>query len=103
LLPRFPLAVRRTWENSQFRRLVAITALTLVFGTLFYWRVEGWSVLNSFYFCVITLTTVGYGDLTPATMAGEVFTILYVIVGIGIILGFIYLVAKDAIRRRGGR
>ena len=71
-------------------------------GTLFYWRVEGWSVLDSIYFSVITLTTVGYGDLAPTTAAGKVFTILYGFAGIGIILSFVYIVAKDAIRRRDG-
>jgi voltage-gated potassium channel len=60
LLAQFPHAERRSWENSPFRRLVAITAITLVFGTLFYWRVEGWNLLDSFYFWIITLTTVGY-------------------------------------------
>jgi hypothetical protein len=49
LLACFPHAVRQSWETPHFRRLVAITALTLVFGTLFNWWVEGWSVLNSFY------------------------------------------------------
>jgi hypothetical protein len=59
LLARFPRTVRRSRENPAFRRLAAITALALVLGTLFYWRVEGWSVLDSIYFSVITLTTVG--------------------------------------------
>ena len=71
-------------------------------GTLFYWRVEGWSVLDSIYFSVITFTTVGYGDLAPTTAASRVFTILYSFAGIGIILGFVYVVAKDALRRRDG-
>ena len=102
LLARFPRTVRRSWENPEFRGLAAITALALVSGTLFYWRVEGWSVLDSIYFSVITLTTVGYGDLAPTTAAGKVFTILYGFAGIGIILSFVYIVAKDAIRRRDG-
>jgi voltage-gated potassium channel len=97
-----PSHVRRSWENPEFRRLAAITALALVLGTLFYWRVEGWSVLDSIYFSVITLTTVGYGDLAPTTAAGKVFTIFCGFAGIGIILGFFYIVAKDAIRRREG-
>ena len=76
-MARFPRTVRRSWENPEFRGLAAITALALVSGTLFYWQVEGWSVLDSIYFSVITLTTVGYGDLAPTTAAGKVFTIFY--------------------------
>jgi hypothetical protein len=39
----------------------------LVLGTLVYHWFEGWSYLDSLYFCVISLATVGYGDLTPTT------------------------------------
>jgi voltage-gated potassium channel len=72
-------------------------------GTLFYWRVEGWSVLDSFYFCVLTFATVGGGDLAPATLVGKIFTTLVAIVCIGILLGFIYVVVKSTINDRSGR
>jgi voltage-gated potassium channel len=48
----------------------------------------------------VTLTTVGYGDLTPATAPGKVFTILHIFVGIGIILGFVNAVAERSMERR---
>jgi hypothetical protein len=53
----------------------------LVIGTVFYSVVEGWSPLDSLYFSMITLTTVGYGDLTPSTPASRSFTVLYILVG----------------------
>lgn len=43
------------------------------------------SFIDSFYFCVVTLTTVGYGDLVPGTTAGKLFTSLYVFVGFGLV------------------
>jgi len=55
------------------------------------------------YISGVTLTTVGYGDLTPTTAAGKVFTILYMLVGIGIILGFVNAVAEHSIERRKER
>jgi hypothetical protein len=61
LLGGFPRAVRRSREDPKFRSLVAVTAVTFL-CTLFHWLVEGWSVLDSFYSCVITLSTVGYRD-----------------------------------------
>jgi hypothetical protein len=64
-------------------------------GTLFYWRIEGWSVLGSFYFCVLTLATVSGGDLAPATLVGKVVTTLIALAGVGILLGFIYVVVKS--------
>lgn len=54
-----------------------------------YHYLEGWEWLDSIYFCIITLTTVGYGDFSPQTDAGKAFTIIYIIMGVGIILSFI--------------
>ncbi len=58
----------------------------LLIGTFVYHWLEGWSYLDSLYFCVISLATIGYGDLVPTTPEAKIFTILYVINGIGILL-----------------
>lgn len=59
---------------------------TLLLGTLVYHWLQGWSYLDALYFCVISLATVGYGDLTPTTPIARLFTIFYVINGIVILL-----------------
>lgn len=59
---------------------------TLLLGTLIYHWLEGWSYLDALYFCVVSLATVGYGDLTPTTPLARAFTIFYLINGIGILL-----------------
>ncbi len=59
---------------------------TLLVGTLFYHWAEGWSYLDSLYFCVVSLATVGYGDLTPTTPIARLFTMVYLINGIVILL-----------------
>lgn len=58
-------------------------------GTLVYHWLEDWTWVDSFYFSVITLTTIGYGDLHPITDFGKLFTVVYIVVGLGLILGFI--------------
>lgn len=60
----------------------------LVLGVFVYRWLEGWSVVDALYFCVITLATIGYGDLTPTTPEAKLFTVFYVINGIGILLAF---------------
>lgn len=68
------------------RPAIAWALSTLLVGTLFYHWVEGWSYLDSLYFCVVSLGTVGYGDLTPTTPLAKMFTIIYLLNGIVILL-----------------
>ncbi len=59
---------------------------TLLAGMLLYHWLEGWSYLDALYFCVVSLATVGYGDLTPTTPLARALTIFYLINGIVILL-----------------
>ncbi len=68
--------------------LIAGTVFTISLGTVFYHFMEGWSWVDSLYFSVMTLTTVGYGDLSPSSDISKLFTIFYVLTGIGLIFGF---------------
>jgi voltage-gated potassium channel len=73
-------------QDQDSRPAMIWAGSTLLIGVIAYHFLEGWSVLDSLYFCVITLATVGYGDITPATPVGRLFTVIYVINGIGILL-----------------
>ena len=50
---------------------------------------EGWSPVDALYFSVVTLATVGFGDLHPTTDAAKLFTVLYILFGLGVIAAFI--------------
>jgi len=76
-------------KNDDYRDLLITTFIILAAGTVVYHFLEGWDWIDSIYFSIITLTTVGYGDFSPQTAEGKIFTIFYIIVGIGIILSFI--------------
>ncbi|MBP7821344.1 MAG: two pore domain potassium channel family protein [Saprospiraceae bacterium] len=76
-------------KDKEYRDLLLTTFLVIFIGSAVYHYLEEWSWIDSVYFCVITLATVGYGDFAPQTDAGKIFTIFYIIIGVGIILTFI--------------
>tara|TARA_R110001606_G_scaffold198133_1_gene345665 strand:- start:2785 stop:3120 length:336 start_codon:yes stop_codon:yes gene_type:complete len=81
-------------KNKEYRALLIITNLVIGIGTVVYHYLESWSWLDSLYFSLITLTTIGYGDFSPQTDSGKWFTIFYIIIGVGIILTFVNTVYK---------
>jgi voltage-gated potassium channel len=61
-----------------YRAIMLFTA-ALVTGTLGYMIIEHYTLLDAVYMTVITLSTVGYGEVHPLSEAGRVFTILLIV------------------------
>ena len=93
-------ALRYAWRDPAFQLLVVLTLLALLSGMLFYHWVEGWGYLDSLYFSVITLSTVGYGDLVPTTPMSKLFTIGYVFLGIGLLVSLFTRIADALVKAR---
>jgi ion channel len=71
--------------------LLVIFALLVVVwavGVGFYHGVEKLAFVDAVYLSAMTLTTVGYGDFTPQTDAGKIFTSVYAFLGIAVFFGF---------------
>jgi len=83
------LTIISFFKDENYRNLLYTTFGVIALGAVVYHFVEGWSWLDSIYFSVVTLTTIGYGDFTPKSSVGKIFTIGYIFMGIGIILSFI--------------
>ncbi|MDG1954114.1 MAG: potassium channel family protein [Polaribacter sp.] len=77
------------FQDKQYRDLLLTTIIIIGFGSTIYHYLEGWSWVDSIYFSVITLTTIGFGDFAPSTPGGKIFTIFYIVIGIGVILSFV--------------
>jgi voltage-gated potassium channel len=80
-----------------------LVASLLIVGTLFYTAIEGWNVVDAVYFCAMSLATVGYGDLVPDTDTGKLFTVVYVLVGIGILVSFFTALAAKTLELQAAR
>ncbi len=72
---------------SFFKQLVysVLLLLFLLFiGTYGYYLLEGWPLFDAFYMTIITLSTVGFGEVHPLSNEGRVFTVLLIIGGVGV-------------------
>src|ERR687894_1607493 len=67
---------------SLFYSLSALAGVA-AFGTVGFTLVEGWSLLDSLYMAVMTVTTVGYGPPLPLSPAGRNFSIFFMVLGVG--------------------
>jgi voltage-gated potassium channel len=68
---------------SRLQSYLLLLILVLALGTLAIMLVEGLSAFDAFYFVVVTIATVGYGDISPSDVYGRAVTIFIIIVGVG--------------------
>lgn len=78
----------RSLPQNQRRILVAVAAvaIALALGTTGFYLIEGWSLRDSLYVAAQTVTTVGYGDLSPTTENGRMFSTVFMLVAVGVVL-----------------
>ncbi len=75
--------------EAKFLRALILLPVIVIIGTLGYWGIESWSLLDSIYMTIITLATIGYHEVHPLTDNGKLFTILFVIIGVAPAWGFL--------------
>jgi hypothetical protein len=80
--------------NARSRRIFLYAGFAILIGAFLFHRLEGWGWLDAFYFVIITLTTIGYGDFSPTRPITKLITIFYALNGAAILLMLL-----DEIRR----
>lgn len=77
------------------------TLILIVFGgTVFFHHAEGWSWLDSYFFTVVTLSTVGYGEMVPQTVVGRIGTTVFIFLGLGVFAVTVQQFGLFAMRKR---
>ena len=88
------------WRNPETKALPIVAGALVLTGTIFYWRFEDWSIIQALYFCIVTLTTVGYGDITPTSDGTQIFTIVYILTGFGVLVALLTSVAEEYLAQK---
>jgi len=84
------------------RPSVLISALVFIIasGTVFFHYAEGWGWVDSYFFMVVTLSTVGYGHPVPVTALGKIGTTVFIFLGLGVFALAIREIGNFTVRRR---
>jgi len=69
--------------NRQIRLAIAAILTVTLIGVIGYVVIEGMSVMDAIWLTIITLTTIGYGDVLPQTVGGHIFTLFLILFGLG--------------------
>jgi hypothetical protein len=89
-------------DNLRYRFLIYIAILLAVmaFGTFGFKATEGLSLQDAFYFSMVSIATVGYGDIHPTTQGGKILAIFLILLGVGTFLGVVANATEVMLNRR---
>ncbi len=85
---------------KRFRFLVLLPVAVVIIGTIGMMAIEHLSFIDALYFTIVTIATVGYGDVTAATTGGKIFSIFLIIIGIGSFVTLLTSIVEWFSRRR---
>jgi len=85
------------------RLLLSLPIAILAVGTLGFMVLEGLSFIDALYFTIVTISTVGYGDISPTNIASKIFSIVLIIIGISTFLTIITNITQILIHRGQNR
>lgn len=88
------------FRDPKVRGLLAFTFSLIGLATVVFWLLEGWTLLDAAFFAVVTISTVGYGELVPVTVAGRLFCMVYILTGLGVFVAAASAVAEALLKRR---
>lgn len=97
-IPRLVRSLYHAVQEPEVQGVLMLAATLILIATIFYWLVEGWSFLDAAYFSVVTIATVGYGDLASQTALGKLFTIGYLFAGIALFAAAVTALAQATLR-----
>ena len=88
--------------DTRFRLKFYLTVfmIVIIFGSLAFSFVEKISIAEAVYFNIVTVATVGYGDIHPTTPTGRVLAILLIVMGVGTFLGVVANATEIMLNRR---
>ena len=90
-------------SGARIATLFLLLALVIFGGMVFFRAVEGWGWIDAYFFTVVTLSTVGYGNLVPQTEIGKIGTTIFIFLGLGIFALVIQQIGSLAVIRREAR
>lgn len=71
------------YSFKRFRFLLLLPVAVVIIGTFGMMGIEHLSFVDAFYFTIVTIATVGFGDVTPVTTGGKIFAVFLILFGIG--------------------
>ena len=80
--------------HKKFTLAIIVFLIFMLGGILIYSSIEDWRYIDSAYFTVATVTTIGYGDVVPQTDMGKIFTMFFSFLGIAMAFYFFTLFGK---------
>lgn len=91
-------AVFAAFRSTQVQALILICTLIALAEAAVFTHLEDWRFLDAFYFSVVSMATVGYGDFVPTTALGKIASLAFLLVGVGVFVLTVSSIAQTILR-----